>query len=122
MACIVPIIKCRDIEAASEFYTRVIGAALQWTYSASEHDINPSYRSIMLYGEQIHLSSFPGDGVFGSATCIYVKEVDTLAARLAEIAPQCIRLAPTDQTWGQRELYVEDPDGNVLRFSASVGD
>jgi uncharacterized glyoxalase superfamily protein PhnB len=25
---------------------------------------------------------------------------------------------PLDQTWGMREFYVHDPDGNTLRFSA----
>ena len=24
---------------------------------------------------------------------------------------------PTDQTWGTREFYVDDPDGNTLRFT-----
>jgi catechol 2,3-dioxygenase-like lactoylglutathione lyase family enzyme len=24
---------------------------------------------------------------------------------------------PTEQTWGTREFYVSDPDGNTLRFS-----
>ena len=24
---------------------------------------------------------------------------------------------PTDQTWGTREFYVNDPDGNTLRFT-----
>jgi catechol 2,3-dioxygenase-like lactoylglutathione lyase family enzyme len=27
-----------------------------------------------------------------------------------------IALSPTDQTWGTREMYVRDPDGNCLRF------
>jgi catechol 2,3-dioxygenase-like lactoylglutathione lyase family enzyme len=27
-----------------------------------------------------------------------------------------IELPPTDQTWGNREMYVNDPDGNSLRF------
>ena len=30
------------------------------------------------------------------------------------------KLEPTDQDWGQRELYVADPDGNTLRFGAAV--
>lgn len=27
-----------------------------------------------------------------------------------------IHLAPTDQTWGDREMCVRDPDGNGIRF------
>jgi hypothetical protein len=26
--------------------------------------------------------------------------------------------APTDQSWDTREFYVDDPDGNTLRFKA----
>jgi uncharacterized glyoxalase superfamily protein PhnB len=27
-----------------------------------------------------------------------------------------VRMPPTDQTWGNRELGIRDPDGNVLVF------
>ncbi len=27
-----------------------------------------------------------------------------------------IDLAPVDQTWGNREMYVKDADGNCIRF------
>jgi len=27
-----------------------------------------------------------------------------------------IALEPTDQTWGNREMYVRDPDNNCVRF------
>jgi uncharacterized glyoxalase superfamily protein PhnB len=27
-----------------------------------------------------------------------------------------VDLPPTDQTWGNREMYVKDPDGNAIRF------
>jgi hypothetical protein len=29
-----------------------------------------------------------------------------------------VHLAPLDQTWGTREVYVDDPDGNTLCFRA----
>ena len=28
---------------------------------------------------------------------------------------------PTDQTWGMREFYVDDPFGNTLRFATAIG-
>ena len=27
-----------------------------------------------------------------------------------------VHRGPTDQSWGTREFYVDDPDGNTLRF------
>jgi hypothetical protein len=32
------------------------------------------------------------------------------------VSPEEVTLAATDQTWGRREIYVLDPDGNCLRF------
>jgi catechol 2,3-dioxygenase-like lactoylglutathione lyase family enzyme len=31
-------------------------------------------------------------------------------------APEHVHEGPIDQTWGTREFYVEDPDGNTVRF------
>ena len=31
--------------------------------------------------------------------------------------PGPVHQGPTDQTWGTREFYVDDPDGNTLRFT-----
>jgi len=28
-----------------------------------------------------------------------------------------IDLAPTDQSWGNREMYIKDPDENSIRFT-----
>jgi hypothetical protein len=28
-----------------------------------------------------------------------------------------VHAGPIDQTWGTREFYVDDPDGNTLRFT-----
>lgn len=32
-------------------------------------------------------------------------------------APTLVHEGPIDQTWGTREFYVEDTDGNTLRFT-----
>jgi hypothetical protein len=41
-----------------------------------------------------------------------------VAASVNRARGRDVRLAlePTDQTWGNREMYVQDPDGNTLRF------
>jgi len=31
-----------------------------------------------------------------------------------------VHQGPVDQTWGRRELYVTDPDGNTLRFCQNI--
>lgn len=63
----------------------------------------------------LHLSSLSGDGVAGNAVNIVVDDVDALHAELvAKGVP--IAVGPVDQTWGTREMYVKDADGNSLRF------
>ena len=66
-------------------------------------------------GVTLHLSSFSGDAVPGGVAFLLVDDLDGLHAELvAKGVP--IALEPTDQTWGNREMYVRDPDGNKLAF------
>jgi hypothetical protein len=32
-------------------------------------------------------------------------------------APTMVHEGPLDQSWGTREFYVDDPDGNTIRFT-----
>ena len=44
-----------------------------------------------------------------------VDDVNALHAEFVEkVVP--IHMPPTDQTWGNREMYVRDSDGNSMRF------
>lgn len=114
----IPILKVFDIERAERFYSDVLGATENWSWSHSEEGPNPGYRSLTLEGGEIHLSSFAGDGAFGTAIYIAVDDVDRLAAIITEGAPGCVEFGPVDQEWGQRELYIRDLDNNALRFGS----
>ncbi|MFV4649355.1 VOC family protein, partial [Mycobacterium tuberculosis] len=64
-----------------------------------------------------------GDGVFGQALGIRVDDLDALYAtfKARGLAPSAkpdspVHQGPTEQSWGTREFYVDDPDGNTLRF------
>lgn len=107
------ILKVRDFPAAEAFYTR-LGFTRDWVYRGSSGD-SPSYGGFSRDGVGLHVSSFAGDGVFGSAMLIYVRDVDTLHGELKSQGVS-IELEPVAQTWGTREMYVRDPDGNTLRF------
>jgi uncharacterized glyoxalase superfamily protein PhnB len=63
----------------------------------------------------LHLSSFSGDGIPGSVVYLLVDDVDGLHEELHQKGVS-IDLEPTDQTWGNREMYVKDADGNSIRF------
>ena len=66
-------------------------------------------------GVRLHISSFSGDGVSGGVIYLLVDDVDTLHQELVAKGVS-IDLEPTDQTWGNREMYVKEIDGNCLRF------
>jgi catechol 2,3-dioxygenase-like lactoylglutathione lyase family enzyme len=63
----------------------------------------------------LHVSSFSGDGVSGGVVFLVVKDVDELHEEL-KAKGIAIELEPTDQSWGNREMYINDPDGNSIRF------
>jgi hypothetical protein len=76
---------------------------------------DPCYMGVVRDGVRLHLSSFPGDGVSGGVVYLAVEDVDALHAEcLAKGIP--IAVAPVDQTWGNREMYVKDADRNCIRF------
>jgi uncharacterized glyoxalase superfamily protein PhnB len=51
---------------------------------------------------------------------LVVEDVDALHTELVAKGVQ-IDLEPTDQSWGNREMYVKDTDGNSIRFVREDG-
>jgi catechol 2,3-dioxygenase-like lactoylglutathione lyase family enzyme len=110
-----PVHRCRDLDVALRFYLDVLGATLEFREG--------NYAGVRWRGHGLHLSTNAGDGALGAATVVDVDDVDGVFEALRQRGHQAPRdrgpvfLEPTDQTWGTRELYVADPDGNVLRFT-----
>lgn len=122
---VVPIIRVSDIRAALEFYCSTLGFVMDFKYVASPQ--GPTYAGVSLDGNQIHLSTFSGDGVVGTATYCHVEDVDTLFRKFRQAglktpgkAESPVEEGPVNQTWGMREFYVRDPDGNTLRFGSPI--
>jgi uncharacterized glyoxalase superfamily protein PhnB len=74
-------------------------------------------------GDALFLSTGSGDGEFGQAVVVTTEDVDSLfqtflARGLVPPARESpVHHGPVNQTWGTREFYVDDPDGNTLRFT-----
>jgi catechol 2,3-dioxygenase-like lactoylglutathione lyase family enzyme len=117
----IPVHHCADIERALAFYTNVLGAELRWRDS---EEPGPCFAAIRWRDHDVYLSSHAGDGVVGAATYFHVDDVDEVFNELRGrgLVPRTdrgpVHASPVDQTWGMREFYVLDPDGNCLRFSA----
>lgn len=101
--------------AAEEFYCGRLGFQRQFAYRADETRPDPCYMGLSRDEAWIHVSSFSGDGVAGGVVCLLVDDVDRLHAELIGKGVR-MDLEPTDQTWGNREMYLRDPDGNSIRF------
>jgi catechol 2,3-dioxygenase-like lactoylglutathione lyase family enzyme len=118
---LVPIIKCRDLERSIAFYTQVLDFEL-----AEPGDTSP-VRDLRHGDAELQLSMVSGDSVFGVAINVQVDDVDAVFRRYtargldqSARTESPVHLGPTDQTWGMRELYVTDPDGNTLRFRTPI--
>lgn len=123
---IIPIVRCRRMETSIAFYTNVLD------FACVEHggDGDPTFSVLMRAGSLLLLSSHGGDGTFGQAIVVSTDNVDalfrTFRARGLETpgkpdAPAEVHEGPINQSWGTRELYVDDPDGNTLRFVEGFG-
>ena len=117
---IIPTVRCKSMRKSLAFYTSVLG------FERVEGDDSlddPSFSVLSRAGDRLFLSSHRGDGEYGQAIVIETDNVDrewqTLQHRglPAPSNPESpVHQGPIDQTWGTREFYVDDPDGNTLRF------
>jgi len=120
---IIPTLRCRTMRQSLAFYTGI----LDFERVDGDDELNdPSFSVLARDGGHLFLSSHGGDGVFGAVVAVTTNDIDalfrTFRARGLRTpgnpdAPQHVHEGPIDQTWGTREFYVEDPDGNTLRFT-----
>lgn len=120
---IIPTVRCRDMGKSLAFYTGVLDFA---RVDGDEEAGDPSFTVLAREGDPLFLSSHRGDGEFGQAVVVTTDNVDGLFRKFRERglrtpgnpdAPEQVHEGPIDQSWGTREFYVDDPDGNTLRFT-----
>ena len=120
---IIPTLRCRNMKKSLAFYTGILGFE---RVDGDDKLDDPSFSVLARDGGTLFLSSHRGDGVFGTAVVITTDDIDALVRTFRARglrtpgnpdAPQEVHEGPLDQTWGTREFYVDDPDGNTLRFS-----
>jgi uncharacterized glyoxalase superfamily protein PhnB len=112
---LIPILHVSNAAAAVEFYCNRLGFSQQFAYRFDDSKPDPCYMGLTRDEVRLHISSFSGDGASGGAVFLVVEDVDALHLEL-KAKGVTIDLEPTDQSWGNREMYVSDPDGNSIRF------
>jgi uncharacterized glyoxalase superfamily protein PhnB len=110
----IPVLHVASSAAAVEFYCGALGFGQDFAFRPTTH-ADPCYMGLSRDSAQLHLSSFAGDGVPGGLVYLLVDDVDALYQELLRTGVH-VDMAPTDQSWGNREMYVRDADANKIAF------
>ncbi|MEO6522783.1 MAG: glyoxalase superfamily protein [Mucilaginibacter sp.] len=121
----IPIFKCLDMKAAIVFYTSV----LDFEFKYIDANDNDSVVDLINNDAELQLTIFERDTLYGSAVNVWVDDVDGLFEKYksrgldqAKKKDSPVHQGPINQTWGTREFYVTDSDGNTLRFVQPIDD
>lgn len=115
----IPLLKCRNLQAALKFYTEVLD------FQPANRRTTASDLVVLLKNgdAELMLTSLEQDQQTAIAACVLVENVDALFEKYrsrgldqSHLVDSPVHLGPVDQTWGTREFYVTDLEGNTLRF------
>lgn len=117
---LIPILVVRDVQEAIAFYTGVLDFELRFCWPEEA----PFYAGLARGEDELHLNLTPGAGRFGhSSVIVPCDDVDAGFANFVErgfkvpVRPASpVHEGPPEQTWGTREVYIDDPSGNTLVF------
>ena len=115
----IPIFRCRNMKDAVSFYTNILDFELKESGASSD-----DWVVALANGDaELLLTSLEGDQKIGIAANVLVDNIDDLFAKylkrgldVSHKEGSPVHQGPIDQSWGNREFYVTDADGNTLRF------
>jgi len=119
---IIPVLRCSRIKPSVDFYTEV----LDFTLADDDELKDPAFIFLRRAGDMIVLSSYGSGPIARSVVMVPTEDIDPLFDKflgrgLKPSKPESpVHQGPTDQTWGTREFYVDDPDGNTLAFTQTM--
>jgi catechol 2,3-dioxygenase-like lactoylglutathione lyase family enzyme len=117
---VTPFMHVEDLERALTFFTGILGFETQFRADgyAYVHRETAGFRILEQHGAD---GAPPGNRRF--AYYIDVRDVDGLYAELKpklDTLPKGDVYGPVDQSYGQRELLVLAPDGNLIAFGQAI--
>lgn len=124
---LIPMLSVADIDRSLGFYRDVLGGEIVYRFPPEGP---PAFLTLSFGTTELGLGLISDAPLHGRALrpasghrielCINVADTDAaLAALNAAGAPTVV--SPTDQPWGERAAYVEDPDGNLVMLVAPIG-
>jgi uncharacterized glyoxalase superfamily protein PhnB len=112
----VPVIWISDSVRAEDYYCRVLGFQKMFAYRLDPNKSDPCHLGVARDGVWLHLDSFKPERAGMTVAMLWVDDVDQLYDEICRRGA-LTQFPPTDQTWGNRETYILDQDGNVLCFA-----
>ncbi len=113
LECPRPILYVTNLRMAQRYYRHALGFKVDW-----EHGDPPDFGAVSRSDVVLFLCQ-QCQGKPGSWTFTFTRDVDRLYKEFVE-RHAIIKMPPTNQPWGLREMQVADPDGNVLRFASPI--
>lgn len=115
----IPLFRVSDMNASLHFYTHVLDFHVKDANATAD-----DWVVLLANGEaDLMLTRLEGDQKIGIAANVLVTEIDKMFANYqsrgldqSHKVDSPVHQGPVDQSWGSREFYVTDPDGNTLRF------
>lgn len=118
---LVPVFKCRNLQDAIKFYTQTVD------FTHEDFDDDDPVVHIFHGDAVIQLTTAESDKLYGSVVYLWVNDVDAVYETLkrrgldtTRYPDSPVHTGPVNQTWGRREFYVTDQDGNTLRFCSAI--
>jgi catechol 2,3-dioxygenase-like lactoylglutathione lyase family enzyme len=115
----ISLFRCRNMQAAIAFYTGILDFELKEPGASAD-----DWVVLLKNGDaELMLTILEGDQQMGIAANVLVEDIDGLFKKYVqrgldtsgrENSP--VHQGPLNQSWGNREFYVTDADGNTLRF------
>jgi catechol 2,3-dioxygenase-like lactoylglutathione lyase family enzyme len=112
-ACLTPILYVRDFSESMDYYTEKLLFQRLWDYGKP-----PSFGAVRLGKAEIFFCQ-GGQGNPGTWLSIFLDDVDEYYERITQLGATVI-YGPADESWGMREIHVQDPNQHVLRFGHGI--
>lgn len=110
----------KDVDASLRYYRDLLGFSVIFV-SPEEGGVAGlqvgTARLILHTDRETRLGYLPASGVRGRGVILHI-EVDDVDRYHADLVGRGVEisLAPTDESWGARALYLYDPDGYNISF------
>lgn len=124
---LMPMLSVADIGKSLAFYRGALGGETIYQFPPEG---DPVFLTLRFGTTELGIGLLTGQPIHGRQLrpanghrielCINVADTDAALAALTGIGAPTV-LPPTDQPWGERAAYVEDPDGNLVMIVAPIG-